>query len=105
MSNTHVGDLVSDPNHHQTLLVNCPETGQQKSRPCPARCEIGSTRKLDHLQVIRTAVITAAEEGGFIAHDPSTGTTTQGDSVEEASANLHEAVQLLLEAFPEKNTS
>jgi len=50
------------------------------------------------------AVITAAEEGGFIAHDPSTGTTTQGESVEEASANLLEAVQLFLETFPEKNT-
>ncbi len=50
------------------------------------------------------AVITAAEEGGFIAHDPSTGTTTQGDSVEGASANLHEAVQLFLEAFPDEDT-
>ena len=47
-------------------------------------------------------MITAAEEGGFIAHDPSTGTTTQGESVEEASANLLEAVQLFLETFPEK---
>jgi len=50
------------------------------------------------------AVITAAEEGGFIAHDPRTGTTTQGESVEEASANLLEAVQLFLETFLEKNT-
>lgn len=52
-----------------------------------------------HLRV--EAVITAAEEGGFIAHDPRTGTTTQGESVEEASANLHEAVQLFLETFAE----
>jgi Predicted periplasmic or secreted lipoprotein len=48
------------------------------------------------------AFITEAEEGGFIANDPSTGTTTQGDSVEEASANLLEAVQLFLETFPEE---
>lgn len=48
------------------------------------------------------AVITEAEEGGFIVNDPSTGTTTQGDSVEEASANLLEAVQLFLETFPEE---
>lgn len=52
--------------------------------------------------MILTAVITAAEEGGFIALNPETGTTTQGDSVEEASANLHEAVQLFLETFPEE---
>jgi hypothetical protein len=31
--NRHLGDLASDPNHHQTLLVKCPETGQQKSSP------------------------------------------------------------------------
>ena len=55
-----------------------------------------------HLRI--EAVITVAEEGGFIAHDPSTGTTTQGDSVEEASANLHEAVQLFLETFSDEGT-
>jgi hypothetical protein len=33
-----------------------------------------------HLRI--EAVITAAEESGFIAHDPRTGTTTQGESVE-----------------------
>lgn len=49
-------------------------------------------------------MITAAEEGGFIAHDPRTGTTTKGESVEEASANLLEDVQLFLETSPEKNT-
>jgi predicted RNase H-like HicB family nuclease len=48
------------------------------------------------------AVIAAAEEGGFVAHDPRTGTTTQGESIEEASANLVEAVQLFLETFPQE---
>ena len=38
----------------------------------------------------RTAVLTPAEEGGFIALNPETGTTTQGETVEEAVANLRE---------------
>jgi predicted RNase H-like HicB family nuclease len=43
-----------------------------------------------------TAVLTPAEEGGFIALNPETGTTTQGDTVEEAVANLKEATALYL---------
>jgi len=49
-----------------------------------------------------TAVLTPAEEGGFVAYNPETGTTTQGDSVEQALANLREAVELYLEEFPLK---
>jgi predicted RNase H-like HicB family nuclease len=47
-----------------------------------------------------SAVLTPAEEGGFVALNPETGTTTQGESVEEALANLREATELFLEAFP-----
>jgi predicted RNase H-like HicB family nuclease len=47
-----------------------------------------------------TAVLTPAEEGGFIALNPETGTTTQGKNVEEALANLREATSLYLEEFP-----
>lgn len=47
-----------------------------------------------------TAVITPADEGGFVALNPETGTTTQGDTVEEAIANLKEATALFLEEFP-----
>lgn len=47
-----------------------------------------------------TAVITPAEEGGFIALNPETGTTTQGETIEEAIANLREATSLYLEEFP-----
>ncbi len=47
-----------------------------------------------------TAVLMPAEEGGFVALNPETGTTTQGDSIEEALANLQEATQLYLEEFP-----
>lgn len=47
-----------------------------------------------------TAVLTPAEEGGYIALNPETGTTTQGETVEEAIANLREATELYLEEFP-----
>lgn len=49
-----------------------------------------------------TAVLSPAEEGGYIAYNPETGTTTQGDSIEEALSNLREAVELFLEEFPLK---
>jgi predicted RNase H-like HicB family nuclease len=48
-----------------------------------------------------TAVLTPAEEGGFVALNPETGTTTQGDTIEEALANLREATTLYLEEFPQ----
>ncbi|MES2707304.1 MAG: type II toxin-antitoxin system HicB family antitoxin [Verrucomicrobiota bacterium] len=47
-----------------------------------------------------TAIITPAEEGGFVAFNPETGTTTQGESLPEAMANLREATELYLEDFP-----
>jgi predicted RNase H-like HicB family nuclease len=47
-----------------------------------------------------TAVLVPAQEGGFIAINPETGTTSQGESVEEAVANLQEATELYLEEFP-----
>ena len=47
-----------------------------------------------------TAVLTPAEEGGFVALNPETGTTTQGETIEEAVANLKEATSLYLEEFP-----
>ena len=47
-----------------------------------------------------TAVLIPAEEGGFVALNPETGTTSQGESIEEALANLQEATELYLEEFP-----
>lgn len=47
-----------------------------------------------------TAVLTPAEEGGFVACNPETGTASQGESIEEAIANLRIAVELYLEEFP-----
>lgn len=50
--------------------------------------------------MILTAVLIPAPEGGFTALNPETGTTTQGDTVEEALINLREATALYLEEFP-----
>ena len=47
-----------------------------------------------------TTLLTHAEEGGFVALNPETGTTTQGESAEVALANLKEATALYLEEFP-----
>jgi len=47
-----------------------------------------------------TAILSKAAEGGFVALNPDTGTTTQGETIEEALDNLREAVELYLEEFP-----
>ena len=47
-----------------------------------------------------TAVLTPSDQGGFVALNPETGTTTQGETVEEALASLREATGLYLEEFP-----
>jgi len=46
-----------------------------------------------------TAVLTRADEGGFVALNAETGTTTQGETIEEAVANLREATALYLSEF------
>ena len=47
-----------------------------------------------------TALLTPAPEGGYVAFNPETGTTTQGENVTEALENLKEATELFLEEFP-----
>ena len=47
-----------------------------------------------------TAVLLPDSDGGFTAVNPETGSTTQGETVEEALANLQEATELYLEEFP-----
>ena len=47
-----------------------------------------------------TAVLTPAEEGGYVALNPETGTTTQGETIEEAILNLREATALYISEFP-----
>ena len=51
-----------------------------------------------HMQL--TAVLIHAEEGGYVALNPETGTTTQGETIDEALVNLQEATSLYLEEFP-----
>ncbi len=46
-----------------------------------------------------TAVLTP-EDDGYVAYNPETGTASQGDTIEEALANLREAVELYLEDQP-----
>jgi predicted RNase H-like HicB family nuclease len=50
--------------------------------------------------MLLTAVLIPAPAGGFTALNPETGTTTEGETVEEALANLREATAVYLEAFP-----
>ena len=50
--------------------------------------------------MVLTAVLMPAQEGGFVAFNPETGSTTQGETVPEAVANLREATELYLEEFP-----
>ena len=47
-----------------------------------------------------TAILTPAEEGGYVAFNAETGSASQGESIDEALANLREAVELYLEEFP-----
>ena len=54
--------------------------------------------------MLLTAVLMPDAEGGFTALNPETGTTSQGESVEEAVANLREATELYLEEFPLKTS-
>jgi len=51
-----------------------------------------------------SAVITPAPEWGFVAFNPETGSTTQGETIEEAIANLAEATELYFEEFPLRTT-
>ena len=47
-----------------------------------------------------TAVLTPASEGGFVAFNPETLTTSQGETIADALSNLKEATELYLEEFP-----
>ncbi len=47
-----------------------------------------------------TAIIYPDDDSDWlVAHNPETGTTTQGKTVEEALANLKEATELFLSEF------
>jgi predicted RNase H-like HicB family nuclease len=50
--------------------------------------------------MILSAVITEADEGGYVAYNPETGTSNQGAIFDEAVANLREATELYSSVFP-----
>ena len=50
--------------------------------------------------MLLAAVLISAREGGLVAMNPETGTTTQGESIPDALANLQDATKLYLEEFP-----
>jgi predicted RNase H-like HicB family nuclease len=47
-----------------------------------------------------TAILSPDPDGGFVAYNPDTGTTMQGETMSESLANLKEATELYLEEFP-----
>jgi len=53
---------------------------------------------------IFTAVI-HKEDDLYVAQCPEVGTISQGETIEEAIANLQEATELYLEEFPAPNVS
>jgi predicted RNase H-like HicB family nuclease len=52
--------------------------------------------------MILNAVLILDPDGGYVAPNPETGTTTQGDTIPDALSNLREATELYLEDFPEE---
>ena len=52
-----------------------------------------------------TAVLIPAEEGGFTAYNPETGSTTKGESVPETVSNLREPTELYLEEVPPQSVT
>ena len=67
--------------------------------PRPARVDESFTGR-QYIRMVLTALLIPAEEGGFVAINPETGTTTQGETIPEAVSNLREATALYLEEFP-----
>ena len=49
--------------------------------------------------MLPTAFMTEAEEGGFVALNPETGTTTQCETYEESIQNLREATSFTWTSF------
>ncbi len=51
-----------------------------------------------------TAILMPDEVSGYVALNPETGSASQGETVQEAVANLREATELYLEVFPLKSS-
>ena len=56
--------------------------------------------------MIRTLTAILHQEGNlYVAECSETGTASQGETIEEALANLREATELYLDEFPQQTTS
>ena len=51
---------------------------------------------------VLSAVIIPDPDGGYVSQNPETGTTSQGETIDEALDNLKEATELYLEEFPHR---
>ena len=51
---------------------------------------------------VLSAVIIPDQDGGYVSQNPETGTTSQGETIDEALDNLKEATELYLEEFPHR---
>lgn len=54
------------------------------------------------MKTLQLTAVLEREEDGFVALCPELDVASQGDSVEEATANLKEAVELFLECAPKE---
>lgn len=73
--------------------------GRLAEKPCLDKL----TNSIHVPSMIFSAVIMEAEEGGYVAFNPETGTTTQGETFDEAVGNLRDATELYLEELPMKS--
>lgn len=64
-----------------------------------------STSKEIAQKVQTLTAILYREEDVYVAECPEVGTASQGETIEEAIANLKEATELYLEEFPFPQTS
>lgn len=67
----------------------------------PSECD--HTVLEEVIKMVCTAVIHKEDEW-YVAQCPETGTTSQGETVEQAVENLKEATTLYLEEFPQELT-
>jgi predicted RNase H-like HicB family nuclease len=57
------------------------------------------------MKVKTLSAVLHKEENLYVAECPEVGTVSQGETIEEAVANLKEATELYLEEFPLQETS
>ncbi len=62
------------------------------------------TRSLNLLPTSLTAIL-YWEDDVYVAECPEVGTASQGETIDEAIANLQEATELYLEEFPQAQTT